>query len=36
MKNALCTTAGVIGSFVASLLGSWDTGIATLVLLYGD
>ena len=32
MKNALCTTAGVVGSFVASLFGGWDTGIATLVL----
>ena len=32
MKNALCTTAGVVGSFIASLFGGWDTGIGTLVL----
>lgn len=32
MKNALCTTAGVVGSFIVSLFGGWDTGIATLVL----
>ena len=32
MKNALCTAAGVAGSFIASLFGGWDTGIATLVL----
>lgn len=35
MKNALCTTAGVVGSFVASLFGGWDTGIGTLVLFMG-
>lgn len=35
MKNALCTTAGVVGSFIASLFGGWDTGIATLVLFMG-
>lgn len=32
MKNVLCTTAGVVGGFIASLFGGWDTGIATLVL----
>ena len=32
MKNVLCTAAGVIGSFIASLFGGWDTGIGTLVL----
>ncbi|WAJ24069.1 MULTISPECIES: phage holin family protein [Clostridia] len=32
MKNVLCITAGVVGSFVASLFGGWDTGIATLLL----
>lgn len=35
MKNALCTTAGVVGSIVASLFGGWDTGIATLLLFMG-
>ena len=32
MKNTLCTVAGVVGSFIASLFGGWDTGIGTLVL----
>ncbi len=32
MKNTICTTAGVAGSFIASLFGGWDTGIGTLVL----
>ena len=35
MKNTLCTAAGVAGSFIASLFGGWDTGIATLVLFMG-
>ncbi|WAJ24062.1 phage holin family protein [Lacrimispora xylanolytica] len=35
MKNVLCTTAGVVGSFIASLFGGWDTGIATLLLFMG-
>lgn len=35
MKNVLCTTAGVVGSFVASLFGGWDTGIATLLIFMG-
>ena len=32
MKNILCTAAGAVGSFIASLFGGWDTGIGTLVL----
>ncbi len=35
MKNVLCTAAGLIGSFIASLFGGWDTGIATLLLFMG-
>nr|WP_314460755.1 phage holin family protein [uncultured Clostridium sp.] len=35
MKNALCTAVGVVGSFIASLFGGWDTGIGTLVLFMG-
>ena len=35
MKNVLCTTAGVVGGFIASLFGGWDTGIATLILFMG-
>ncbi|WP_333648069.1 phage holin family protein [Lacrimispora sp.] len=32
MKSILCTAAGVVGSFIASLFGGWDTGLGTLVL----
>lgn len=32
MKNAICTTAGVIGGFVANLFGGWDAALTTLVL----
>lgn len=32
VKNILCTAAGAVGSFIASLFGGWDTGIGTLVL----
>lgn len=35
MRNVLCTTAGVVGGFIASLFGDWDTGIVTLVLFMG-
>lgn len=35
MKNVLCTTAGVVGGFIASLFGGGDTSIATLVLFMG-
>ena len=35
MKNSICTAAGVVGSFIASLFGGWDTGIGTLVLFMG-
>lgn len=32
MKNTLCTVSGVVGSFIASLFGGWNTGIGTLIL----
>ncbi|RFZ79844.1 holin [Lacrimispora amygdalina] len=35
MKNSICTAVGVVGSFIASLFGGWDTGIGTLVLFMG-
>lgn len=31
MKGKICTMIGLIGSFVASWFGGWDTGLATLV-----
>lgn len=31
MKGKICTMIGVIGSFIASWFGGWDTGLATLV-----
>lgn len=32
MKDIICTATGLIGSFIASLFGGWDSGLATLVL----
>lgn len=32
MKQALCTTLGLIGSGVAAVFGGWDSGLATLVI----
>lgn len=32
MKNIICTTAGILGSFIVSLFGGWDIGIGTLIL----
>jgi len=32
MKNGICTGIGLIGAFIASLMGGWDKGLATLVI----
>lgn len=32
MKQLICTTIGMAGSFIASLFGGWDTGLATLII----
>lgn len=31
MKNGICTIVGVVGSFIASLFGGWDTALVTLM-----
>ena len=31
IKEVLCTTIGIIGSFIAGLLGGWDTALITLI-----
>ena len=31
MKEILCTVIGIIGSFIAGLLGGWDTALITLI-----
>ena len=31
VKEVLCTTVGIIGSFIAGLLGGWDTALITLI-----
>ena len=33
MKEQLCTTVGMVGGFIAALLGGWDTGLQTLMIL---
>lgn len=32
MKNGICTAVGLLGSFIASLFGGWDTALATLMI----
>ena len=31
IKEMLCTVVGIIGSFIAGLLGGWDTALITLI-----
>ena len=35
MKATLCTAAGAVGGYIASLYGGWDTAIATLIICMG-
>lgn len=32
MKHIICSTCGVVGSFIASSCGGWDKGLSTLVI----
>lgn len=32
MKNAICTTIGIVGGFLANLFGGWDAALATLLI----
>ena len=34
MKEWLCTIAGIVGGFIATLFGGWDSALATLVSLW--
>ena len=31
VKSKLCTVIGLIGSFITSFMGGWDTGMVTLI-----
>jgi toxin secretion/phage lysis holin len=35
MKNAICTSIGLIGSLVASLFGGWTASLTTLLIFMG-
>ena len=35
MKEIICTIAGVVGGFVATLLGGWDAALSTLIVFMG-
>ena len=35
MKEQLCTVVGMVGGFIVALLGGWDTGLQTLMILMG-
>lgn len=32
MKNAICTAAGVVGGFIASMFGGWTASLTTLLI----
>lgn len=32
MKEFICTTLGVVGSFITTLFGGWSTGMITLII----
>ena len=35
MKDTFCLIAGVVGGFIATLLGGWDSALSTLVIFMG-
>ena len=35
MKNAICTSVGVIGSLIASAFGGWSASLTTLMIFMG-
>lgn len=35
MKNAICTTVGILGSCIASLFGGWTASLTTLMIFMG-
>lgn len=35
MKNTICTTIGIVGSFIASLFGGWTASLTTLMIFMG-
>ncbi len=35
MKETTCTVAGLVGGFIATLLGGWDSALSTLVIFMG-
>lgn len=32
MKEGICTAVGIVGGFICSLFGGWDTALATLLM----
>lgn len=35
MKNVICTSIGIVGSFIASLFGGWTASLTTLLIFMG-
>ena len=35
MKNAICTSVGVVGSLLASFFGGWTASLTTLIIFMG-
>lgn len=35
VKEVICATVGLVGSFIAKALGGWDAALATLIIFMG-
>lgn len=35
MKNEICTMIGIVGAFIAHMLGGWDAALVTLLIFMG-
>ena len=35
MKETICTVIGMVGGFIAALIGGWDSALVTLVIFMG-
>ena len=35
MKETICTVIGMVGGFIAAIVGGWDSALVTLVIFMG-
>ena len=36
MKEWICMIAGIVGGFITTLLGGWDSALVTLIVFMGE